>query len=556
MPRILVVFDQLSRDKSYYTSGQTGLEWMKLCQEVNIPWKDMTFHEFFPKTSGLYKLQLNKTEAKKLGGVVIGECNFHPIVTDLLQSLEQKVRETNPDTILVVGRAAFSAITGEKSFTNWRGSMLYAFDKRKLMPVYQPADYFKQWHNRFIARSDLDKVAKNLGRLDWPELPENFDIVMPDRAEGVLRELIAKLDGAVERIPLAVDIETTRPFITTIGFATSASDAFTLPFETSGRQSVYDSADAESRVVLLVAQVLTHPKAYIIGQNYIYDRTFMTFSWGFVSNFNFDTMWAHHALGFMDLPKSLDFLSSMYLPFHRYWKDKSLHSGNTNYQEAWEYNCRDCCKTFALWQVLYPATQSVQHILDYQFSWHRFLFRAQLRGVRYDGAGRTALIPQTWEIIRKLGRMLEDMIPHSVMPRNPKTPFYKSPAQMCDLLYKRLGLPEKLNRTPEGAYVPSSDDAALTALMEDEPILKPFLHLVLTYRRFQKFYDTYLCAEISTDGRIRTSYDQAGTATFRLASRKDILDQGLNLQNIPDSDTIYYSDNQKALCKAGEGVVL
>lgn len=99
-----------------------------------------------------------------------------------------------------------------------------------------------------------------------------------------------------------------------------------------------------------------------------------------------------------------------------------------------------------------------------------------------------------------------------------------SPGQLGTIIYDKLGLGEKIKKTKGGARSTAAPE--LEKLSEENPIID----LVLQYRELQKLKNTYIepfPSLVAPDGRIHTTYDQAGAATGRLSSRDP------NLQNIP-----------------------
>src|SRR5690606_17146325 len=99
-----------------------------------------------------------------------------------------------------------------------------------------------------------------------------------------------------------------------------------------------------------------------------------------------------------------------------------------------------------------------------------------------------------------------------------------SPKQVCALLYEELKLPA-LVKTPSGQ--PSANEEALEAIADEHPLPR----VILEYCGLAKLRSTYtdkLPDMLNPDdGRVHTSYHQAGAATGRLASSDP------NLQNIP-----------------------
>ncbi len=100
----------------------------------------------------------------------------------------------------------------------------------------------------------------------------------------------------------------------------------------------------------------------------------------------------------------------------------------------------------------------------------------------------------------------------------------QSGPQISKLLFERFGL-KPAGKTASGALSTRSD------VLEDLAHEHPFPKLLLEYRALAKLKSTYLDAlplEIDpADGRVHTTYDQAGAATGRLSSSSP------NLQNIP-----------------------
>ena len=99
-----------------------------------------------------------------------------------------------------------------------------------------------------------------------------------------------------------------------------------------------------------------------------------------------------------------------------------------------------------------------------------------------------------------------------------------SPKQVCALLFEELKLPA-LVKTPTGQ--PSANEEALEAIADQHELPR----VILDYRGMAKLRSTYtdkLPEMVNRDdGRVHTSFHQAGAATGRLASSDP------NLQNIP-----------------------
>lgn len=100
-----------------------------------------------------------------------------------------------------------------------------------------------------------------------------------------------------------------------------------------------------------------------------------------------------------------------------------------------------------------------------------------------------------------------------------------SPKQMADVLFVKMGLSYKgMRKSSSGSF--STKEEVLEKLVEVHPIAEE----IMKYRELSKLLGTYIDvfpSMIGADGRLRTTFIQAGSATGRMASHDP------NLQNIP-----------------------
>jgi len=145
------------------------------------------------------------------------------------------------------------------------------------------------------------------------------------------------------------------------------------------------------------------------------------------------------------------------------------------------------------------------------------LYHMEKRGLKIDLAYVKALNQEFGERLQGIEKQLYELAGYTFNPR--------SSQEVATLLFDRLKLP-KLKKTQKAAQ-PSTDAEVLEELSE----LHPIVPLLLQYRTLYKLKSTYLevfLRETSPrDGRLRTEFNQTGTATGRLSSQKP------NLQNIP-----------------------
>lgn len=114
-------------------------------------------------------------------------------------------------------------------------------------------------------------------------------------------------------------------------------------------------------------------------------------------------------------------------------------------------------------------------------------------------------------------------------PINPR-----STKDVPDLLYNHLGLPPIYNydkKTKERKL--TTDDKALEKLRTNYPIAEPFINAILAGRETRKMGSVFKRG-LEPDGRLRCSYNPAGTETGRLSSSQNPYGRGTNAQNLTD----------------------
>lgn len=432
--------------------------------------------------------------------------------------------------------------------TSWRGSMLTAsFGGRStpVLPIIHPAGILRAWYNRAITVHDLRRAPRAL-RSDWePAAPPT--ILAPPTFATACATLCNWLATADSGTPLRLthDIETARGLITCMGFASGPYDhtgfALVIPFVRllPGRQ--FDSfwpPEEEAHLTHLIRQVLTHPNIQIEGQNYAYDTQYIRHWLGVTPKCAFDTMLAQHLL-FPGTPKGLDYLSSMYCRYHSYWKDDNkewdLRADETAHLV---YNAVDVLRTYECAAAL--RTLVVQMGQEEQWKWEQrksgLALRMMFRGVRIDTKRRAIVATELAAHQSHLHSRLASMVPLQFVPqlKSPKvSPWYTSPRQQAEIFYTTLGLPRQRNRKTDATTV---DDEALQELGRKFPELQRLFNLLLESRSVKVFHSTFISAPLESNGRIKCSFNTAGTETFRWSSSENAFQRGTNLQNVPQGD--------------------
>ena len=472
-------------------------------------------------------------------------------VIDGIETLRKQLAVVQPELIIGLGNYVLWALTDDnfnitdkdgykvpRGIGRWRGSQLYVqIDGKSVpfLPTYHPAASFRQYPLKYLIQHDLKMRARKLFATP-PEpwsVPKRSFILRPNKSQ-VLATISMLCDMAdADHVDLSVDLETRRGQIACCGLAWTTTDAICIPFMCTEDDSGYWSEQDEFDIILALRKLFSYPQVHIVGQNFLYDAQYITLQWQFIPTISFDTMVAHH-LCWPGTPRGLHYLSSLYCDHHVYWKDEGKNwEAWMPEEQLWNYCCIDA--TSAL-EVKYAL---VELIID-EHLWPQWLerietidmtLRMMLRGVQVDRTRRARVAMELAESIDLRQRHIESLIPTDVYPRKKNAkPWFRSPKQQMEIFYDILGIKEVKHPKTKKRTVNAD---ALAVIAQREPLIAPILQQVEELRSLGVFYSTFTQAELDPDGRMRCSYDPAGTKTFRYSSSKNAFGRGANLENIP-----------------------
>lgn len=430
--------------------------------------------------------------------------SYHPNIASGLQELDLAIKTHQPRVIIALGNLALWALTGNYGIDTWRGSILpcLAHEGTKVIPAYHPAFVLRVYEKRLELVTDLKRALRET-KVQGIRQPEWRFHIHP-----TLDDILSFLDSLPQTI--AVDIETANGQISCIGIAKDALEAMSIYIP--GR-----SFEEELAIVEKLKETLETRD--IIGQNFLYDRFYLSSLWGIRPRVAFDTMIAQGLL-FPGQPKSLDYLASLYASFYCFWKHDPKQ--RQTLQELLVYNCTDCVYTYEVANVLRQLLAT--HRLEEQFNFLMDLCNAiihmEFRGVRVDAARLATLQEEVGEKMRELHAFLEYVLDQPITPTNNN--------QLKRIMYEDLGLQPVYNRK-RGSV--SLDKEAMQVLREREPVVSPVLDAISKYRTLHIIRSSVI-ESTTEDGRLYTSFNPVGTVTFRFSSSENPFHQGTNLQNI------------------------
>lgn len=449
---------------------------------------------------------------------------------DLIQGLvrlRDDLNEIKPNLVIALGAVPLQFLTGKVGISKWRGSILQStlVEGLKVIATYHPAAILREWDYKAVAEFDLARCAidSTFAELRYTERQLYLD---PPREEA--ERLAAELRNAEW---LAEDIECFeaggRWRLACVGFSDRADRALVLP------------ADADWKINLI--RELSECDVKKVFQNGMFDVTVLKESGINVKNFAWDTMLAHHACypecassedemaklsgkkkKQAAIQKGLAFLVSIHTRQPFYKDDGKLWKESNDIQMFWRYNALDaaCTREIKDRQDEDIEALGVMPAVLHNHSLIQPLMACTERGIKIDLSVRDALYAQYKLEIERMEVALTAAAGGSVN--------VKSPKQMQELLYGRLGFKPQISRKTSRVTTDKDAIAALAGKYHH-----PVLAFIIGIRQNRDFIERYLEARVDADGRMRCSFDITGTRTGRLSSRASIYGSGTNLQNIP-----------------------
>lgn len=351
---------------------------------------------------------------------------------------------------------------------------------------------------------------------------------------------------------IAVDIETALfpAQITCIGYTgllpNGVVRSFVIPFydEYQPDGCHWESED-DHAIALMCAREINESPVLKVMQNGNYDSSYFIRDNLGMNNWILDTMLMWYAL-YMELPKALDFISSILLDSYQYWKDdikgqEEKDEIQGNMERYWRYNALDtyytlfnCCYLMKLLNSN-PVMQ-----FNYRDVWMRSVsgLRMSMRGVKADfrrlDEHRERLAEEYESAVTRLRYLIDD--PNF----NVNSPDHKK-----SLLYDVLGARP---RNARGRFIAGDEKAssgaiALKAIKSEHPIFKYVIEALESSMEPDKQMGL-ITGRIDPDtgrvkggikfftDRFRTCYSPAGTTSTRFSSKGSNFWDGTNAQNI------------------------
>lgn len=478
-----------------------------------------------------------------------------------LQSLIDEINQVEPKLIIVTGKWALFLLTACTTFgstmgnakdrkpfgglTKFRSSILKPHECWNLryiegqspivIPIYHPVNSISMPDKARTMELDIQKICwmyhkvKEYG-VQYYFKPDKQYILgnTKDTSITYLDLLLVRLSAGPRLV--SVDIETMfHSVIDCIGITDDINSGICIPFASVENPNFWSIED-EIDIILKIKEVLLHPNCMIVGQNFLYDSQYLYKYWNINVYAKYDTMILHHVL-FNNLPKSLDFLASLYCEFYTYWKDE-VEATKESPETRWTYNVKDICYTLEVAEVLLDLLAQEKPALQefYRFQQEEVvpaIVDIMNDGVKVDLQKKQQLHDELEKLAIHVEKTINDLIGEEIN--------LKSPKQIQRLFKDFLGITPVIDKKRK---TESFGSVAMVEYLQKYPEYLPLITLILEYRSINIFVRTFLSARVDDDNRMRSSYNPAGTKSYRLSSRKNAFGNGMNLANIPSKGKI------------------
>lgn len=191
------------------------------------------------------------------------------------------------------------------------------------------------------------------------------------------------------------------------------------------------------------------------------------------------------------------------------------------------YNGLDCCLTLEIFDVISEQLDNVSRpVYELSKSFQAPVLEMGLRGIKVNEVVRgetiSAYEADNLRLEKQLNRILYEVFDLSIN--------WRSNAALKNLFYRIMKIPPVRKRNQKGEMVETVDRDALERL-ESYIWARPIISHILTMRDIGKKIST-LRTSSDADGRMRTSYNIAGTTTYRFSSSRNEFGTGGNMQNV------------------------
>ena len=431
-----------------------------------------------------------------------------------IDSFLAEIEEINANVLVPLGNVPLWALTGLKAITKRHGSILRSHTGRKVIPTIHPAAALREYLFKYYINHDLKRIRREC---ESPEIRITERKLLLSPTFGEVIDWLNTL--WLNCTQITVDLEVLNGEISCLSIGNEEA-SMSIPF--THEQGDYFDPEQETIIWQDLTKLLESPDIEKLGQNLCFDSTFLHSKYGIRVSPMQDTMIAAGVL-YPDLPKGLDFLTSIYtdVPYYKDDGKQWFKLGGT-FSDLWGYNAKDAIVLPPIFSAQQDELRRQRNLSAYerQCALVEPLVYMSSRGIRTDYEG---ILKAREEAEVEINQLTEQFHKECGYECNAK-----SPAQLKQLFYVQRNHKPYISRT---THAVTTDRDALKRLSRKGDLAAK---LLLQLRQLSKLQSTYYNVTLDLDQRLRCSWNPVGTSSGRLSSSKTIFGTGMNMQNLPD----------------------
>jgi hypothetical protein len=433
--------------------------------------------------------------------------------------LRNELVEFNPNLIVTLGDVPLGLTKRGESAYDWHGSLFRCetigspYHGFKCMATFDIGKVLAMYEWMPLMRFDLERAAKESETpiLDLPK--RTYELHLSSY------QIVDKLRNLPSNTTIAVDIEGYVSWVSCIAIATSATEAFIIPFGTF-------SPAEDAMVIEQLRETMSRPDIPKILQNCIYDYFVLAFRYHIIlENIVIDTMLSGWEL-YPELPKGLGPQTALWTKEPYYKFQRKVDHTITH----WRYCCTDACVTYEIaMRHLDAFTAPARDHFKFNMELLPAINYMQLRGMAFDSIRAKELTQIT--------QLKQDEIQVRINQSAGKAVNVNSPKALAKILYEEKRFP-KQHPKKAGRIDRTKVTTNIDALLEINRLHNsPFIRDLIAWRKCEKLLQTLAMPTSPRDNRIRCSYNLVGTDTGRLncyssAEQSDVVGRDKQLKDV------------------------
>lgn len=453
--------------------------------------------------------------------------------TDQLKEGEKELRDIikngSYNVIGALGNEPLRYLCAKYGISKYRGSIIPSiFLERKVVPAFHPAYVARNEGEYPTFAADIKRIVDESEQPSLNYTERNYYI------EPSFEWLELNKERYINAARLACDIESIKNTTTILchSFALSPNESICLPHNDMYMPYIFELYRCNAAKIFHFG-IFDYEMLYVNGIE--------------VKDYIHDTYILQHALQ-PELPRGLDYLTSIHTrePYYKSegradipdntkaWSDK------VDKNKLYIYNCKDSAVTYEIFEKLLKDLQEDVYApatYNYEMSILPMALEIGRNGMLIDQKKKEYMemaLAQKWEKLQFALNMIAG-----------KEANVNSPKDMPALLYDKFKLPTRRKR---GGGITTDEDAVVSLityckgyidnLKTDKAKLQwevklEACKLILEIRGIRKLLSSYIKPAISSDGRLRSTYNVGGTETGRWSAFKYIDKTGINPQTMP-----------------------